>query len=175
MGDIDWNAWRDLVHNLAVEKGWYDGQPRSIPHLVALVRTEIAELIECYRDGHGMTETWTDPAGKPCGIPAELADVAIRLCDMAGAHGAEIDTRDPRLSLRYTVDSDDALEQTEVIQAAVSGYMFIRVPAAAWVCGAGLHECMRFAQRHGIDLEAAMRVKHAHNVTRPRRHGGKRA
>lgn len=30
-----------------------------------------------------------------------------------------------------------------------------------------------FAAEHGIDIEGAMRAKHAYNATRPHRHGGK--
>lgn len=55
--------------------------------LLALVTTEVAEAIECVREGK--YHEWTREDGKPEGLPSELADVVIRVFDLA--EGLSID------------------------------------------------------------------------------------
>lgn len=101
------NSW-----TVADQHGWHD-EERSFGDLIALLHSELSEALEEYRSGHDMTEIYyRESDGKPEGVPAELADVAIRLGDLCGILG--------------------------------------------------------------IDLEAAVRIKHEFNKTRPYRHGGKR-
>ncbi len=124
----------DLVkqsHATAREKGWWDqGNPNLMEKLMLIV-TEVGEVAEEHRAGHLPAEVYWpkcspcacakdgtlgvlldhDHSGKPEGVPIELADVLIRIGDLCGYYG--------------------------------------------------------------IDLEEAVRVKHAYNQTRPRRHGGK--
>lgn len=67
----------DLIkeaHETAKEKGWWDN-PKSFLECCALVHSEVSEAVEHYRagcqpNGYAMTE--------------ELADVVIRILDMAG-------------------------------------------------------------------------------------------
>lgn len=58
--------------------------------LMALLGTEIAEAMEAYRE-RGL-ESWLDPvSGKPEGVPAELADVLIRLGDICGFYNINLE------------------------------------------------------------------------------------
>ena len=99
----------------AVEKGWWDGSPRSFAGLTELMKSELAEALEEYRAHRPVTEMYFEhkakgivsygeyfaalslsPATaeseyKPCGIPAELADVVIRVCDYAGHAGIDLE------------------------------------------------------------------------------------
>lgn len=118
---------RELVtkaHMLARQKGWYEGPPRNIGELLALVHSEVSEALEAYRTDYredipsdGTARRWFDGpptvSAKPIGFASELADIVIRVADLAG-------------------------------------YL-------------------------GIDLEAEIERKHAFNLTRSHRHGGKRA
>ena len=86
-----------------------DFDPRHVTaHKIAelgLITTEVAEAIEEVRHGHAMNETYYkgEVSGneystprtigfpeKPEGVPSELADVIIRVLDLADAYGINI-------------------------------------------------------------------------------------
>ncbi len=64
----------------AKSKGFYDTQP-TVPERLCLIHSEVSEALEAFRDGDN--ELRFTEAGKPEGLPSELADVIIRVCDMA--------------------------------------------------------------------------------------------
>lgn len=76
-----------VAHGMARVKGWYDDGPRNFGEQAMLIVSEVAEAVEESRDGRAMTEVYDGKNGKPEGIPIELADVLIRVADLAGAHG----------------------------------------------------------------------------------------
>ncbi len=97
MGEL--RKLQKAVHELAQEKGWYDGTPKAddptwLGARLALVHSEVSEALECVRRGQ-MTRTYPGPrngdATKPEGLPTELADVVIRVLDLAESLGIDLE------------------------------------------------------------------------------------
>lgn len=99
------------IHENAKNHGWWE-DPRRPGELFMLITSEVAEAFEEVRNGHAMAETYYSEGGKMEGVPSELADVVIRVLDLA--------------------------------------------------------------EYYGIDMGAAIAEKHAYNLTRPYKHGGKK-
>lgn len=115
----------ETFHDLAIEKGWWGegtstvtdpdtgltridpemAPPRNFPELLALAHSEISEILDEWRHGHGFTEIYfkepIERAGtpevavawgwKPEGIPIEFADLLIRVLETCAALGIDIE------------------------------------------------------------------------------------
>lgn len=107
------NALAREIHAVAVDKGFwpehenmavaedtdihYTPLPeRNFPEQLMLIVTEVSEAMEAYRDAHPDSEAgpiahwYRGAAGKPEGVPSELADIIIRTLDICGAYGIDI-------------------------------------------------------------------------------------
>ncbi len=180
------------AHAIAKGHGWWD-EEYAFGDLIALVHSELSEALEAYRedvdtDAHWR---WHDDNGKevrrPEGVPFELADVVIRVADMAEW---------------LKVDLAQAREEDEDLGEAKQAYLEHRLSGnldsfGEWIAAihedvvdAGYHQRNRgdnldahlvsviwmvqeMAAHYGIDLDAAIEAKMEYNRTRPYRHGGK--
>ena len=73
------------VHDNAVDHGWWE-EPREDGTLIALIMSEAAEALEALRKGNGPDEHCPQFSG----AEVELADVVIRIMDMAEARGWDV-------------------------------------------------------------------------------------
>lgn len=78
------------VHALARDKGWWDDRnlddPAHIAAALCLVHSEVSEALECVRHGEIV-----GTGGRLEGLPTELADVVIRVLDLAAALGFDLE------------------------------------------------------------------------------------
>ena len=100
------------IHRRNRKAGWWDqGEKRNLAEVLMLIVTEVAEAMEELRDpktgkdikfiknicprGYrrvGYLEKDKRGHDKPCGWDSELADVAIRLFDLAEATGVNLES-----------------------------------------------------------------------------------
>lgn len=78
------------AHENAKNKGFWEIN-RSWGELIALVHSELSEALEEARYKYSVNEVYYEDDGKPCGIPIELADACIRIFDICGAHGIDLE------------------------------------------------------------------------------------
>lgn len=83
-----------IVHEMAVSKGFWDGDNNPSEKLLLIV-SEAVEAMEEIRNGHHVNEMYYDDSNpqnpKPEGVPAELADIIIRTLDVCAGWGIDID------------------------------------------------------------------------------------
>jgi len=83
-------------HEMSASKGFWSGRWGSppearIPETLALIHSEISEALEAYRE---LRDDWmyhVDENGKPEGFSIELADAVIRIADLCGALGIDLE------------------------------------------------------------------------------------
>ena len=97
------NELRDVVHQNAVEHGFYEtasaNKLEEIPEKLCLIHSEVSEALEVYREVGFMPQEafaaprYTESADrkKPTGFDSEMADIIIRTLDLAGFLGIDIE------------------------------------------------------------------------------------
>ena len=155
------------------------------------MHSELSEALEWYRTWGGVRlgsnppESMTNNLGQPIGVASELADVVIRVADMAEWF---------KIDLAQAREEDLGDEKQAYLQERLSGNLD---SFGEWIAAihedvgeAGYHQRNRgdnlgshlvsviwmvqeMAAHYGIDLDAAMAAKMEYNRGREYRHGGK--
>ena len=179
------------AHAIAKAHGWWD-EERSFGDLIALVHSELSEALEAYRElGTTKTAYTVDADGaltKPKAVPYELADVVIRVADMAEWYELDLDVvvmararkKDDHLDV-HTWGPDEGsfgdwiAECHELLGEAYWWKHEQQLSRVVWVewLGSLIHNVYQMAAHYGIDLDAAIEAKMEYNRTRSYRHGGK--
>lgn len=163
---IPQEVFRDLqnrAHRTAREKGWWDS---CLPEGAT-------------REG----DTPLDLGKVVSGIPEKLADVQIRLWDLVGALGIEIE-HDRIHPFPEELETGGTPALLAFLHLLISQALLHHVAFLDWGAQAHLHEVGKtlswvsngiahVAHRTGVDLRAEVERKMAYNLTRSFRHGGR--
>lgn len=77
------------AHKNATAHGFWNPQP-EIGTSLALIHSEISEALEEKRQGN--PDIWHADSGKPEGFAIELADAVIRIADLCGYLGIDLES-----------------------------------------------------------------------------------
>ena len=177
---MDLKALQKEAHAIAKGKGWWDTE-RTFGDLIALVHSELSEALEAYRVcgivdcPHEHTEG--------AGVASELADVVIRVADMAEWYGCQVaDTIPTKVYVNQRADltfGEWIALLHHCFSEALEARWMGRSPTTQdyegwwdWTCQA-YRWILKMAAHYGIDLDAAIEAKMEYNKGRSYRHGGK--
>lgn len=180
---IDWNAIIVEAHGTAILKGWWD-KPVTQASQLCNLHCELSEAFQEYRNGHEINEIYCKAAGcqnaltckercedyHPMGVPVELADFCLRVCDWMGRYNLKYQEiyNAERMAgcVKWMVELDEFI-------CFMHSYLF-----DGYFCTGTLSEVIgfvdEFCKNNNIPLEEALRQKMEYNRKRPYRHGGKR-
>ena len=169
------NDFAYKAHKNAQEKGFWENK-LSIEHCLMLVVTEVSECVEADRKGKkahrvlysmGFPTVLGDYEIHIKGtVEDEIADIAIRLADLAGALGIDFDKLRPcnyhRAFEKFTF--------TENAFALIKGLCRDKIAISKRILF-GLDYVFNWAKSLNIDLWFFIEQKMKYNALRPRLHG----
>lgn len=85
---MDLRTTQKQAWQIAEDHGWHEGETSLVPVVkLALIHSEVSEALEEYRNGDITgREIYYNPGSlKPEGFGIELADIVIRVLDLAGS------------------------------------------------------------------------------------------
>ena len=165
------------AHQNAVNKGFWAVR-RSTEHYIMLVQTEICELVQADRKGKTVSKAnellykdIINPKEETYEmylegtVPVELADVVIRLADLAGSLGVDFNKLNPCNYIRDFAK----FEVTENALGLVKGLVRNDICIERRILFA-MDYCFGWAVAMGIDLWFYIEQKMKYNESRPALH-----
>ena len=171
---MNYNELAKQAHDNSLKHGWWE-KHLSNEHCLMLVIMEVAESVEADRERRNAdTKAFNLMPNKQIGfekcikncVEDKLADVAIRLFDLAGALGLDFDKMNP---CRYH-RAFDRFTFTENAFALCKGLGRDTIAVEKRILF-GLDYVHGWAKALNVDLPFFIREKMRYNVMRPYKHG----
>lgn len=171
--------WRNLckdIHENAVNHGWWETE-RPRDETYAMIHSEVSEALDEYRNAKEMVYFDGD---KPEGIAVELMDMVIRIIDyLQHDKAAVLEYR----SIDQILGRCPFACQIDFTMTRLVAYLHQNISMAFMNVGDKHNEqrllinaisaAMNWCDANGADPISVIETKHAYNITRPYRHGGK--
>lgn len=185
---INLNKLRDEAYQNAVEHGWHD-EDLSTEHFLCLVISELMEAVQAERKGKHADRIQFDnymslrersdeefkyafTHGIKDSVEDELADVCIRLLDLAGLRNVDLGEVDiDELKCSEGFFDWTFTESIYSIVSDITDKDYIETHSLESYMRVSLREIMSFCVKNGIDISFHIEQKMKYNRTRPRMHG----
>ena len=170
----DLNAMIPAIHQNAVDHGWWEGD-RSFWEIYSLFHSELSEALEEYRNGEPVIYC-NQRGGDWC--PNCCGDACAVIPDYLGSEGRSLKVIDEELASKEDEDFGDRIA---VLHCALSvAWLQRKTDGGAaedydelTLLSAVVKEIAAYTALHGHELPVIVAIKHAFNVTRSYKHGGK--
>ena len=171
---MNYNKLAEEAHENAVKHGFWENKV-SNEHCLMLIITEIAEMVEAHRVSRkANTAAYNEMPNKQIGFEKfikntmedEMADIVIRLADLAGALGVNFEKMSP---CRY-YRAYSKFSFTENAFALSKGLCRDGIGIEKRI-QFGLEYVTKWAKSINIDLDWHIDEKMKYNATRPLKHG----
>lgn len=178
--ETNWNKLAQEIHQANVAKGFWD-QELTNSHCIMLVITEVSECVEAWRKGkRADVDKYISAIGDSrCGeseyqisfksyikdtVEDEMADIVIRLLDLAGARQVLIEER----TCYHQMEKISFIENAYMCCAGLSR---INILELNYIISQMIAYVYKWAKTENIDLDWHIEQKLRYNVTRPYKHG----
>lgn len=187
---INLNKLRDEAYQNAVEHGWHD-EDLSTEHFLCLVISELMEAVQAERKGKHADRIqfenymslrersdeefkYAFAHGIKDSVEDELADVCIRIFDLAGLRGVDFS----KVSLPYAINEKRIKELSKITFTKLCYDVIVltgRYSSSNFPIGVLLADILNdiycISKIKGFDLLWHIEQKMKYNRTRPRMHG----
>ncbi|WP_444351399.1 hypothetical protein [Phocaeicola plebeius] len=187
---INLNKLRDEAYQNAVEHGWHD-EDLSTEHFLCLVISELMEAVQAERKGKHADRIqfenymslrersdeefkYAFAHGIKDSVEDELADVCIRIFDLAGLRGVDFS----KVSLPYAINEKHIKELSKITFTKLCYDVIVltgRYSSSNFPIGILLADILNdiycISKIKGFDLLWHIEQKMKYNRTRPRMHG----
>ena len=173
-------------------KGFWDAE-KDYDIVVLLIQAEVSEIVEDYCRGHKLNEIWFEEANtknivfeqnkdntnKPCGIPTELADVYLWICEYFAYQNVDFNEINIDLGEVYRLLPITCVNYSFTkLLAIISLYLsksWEDVSLTERYCHLAivLYYINLIKSKYSINLDYAINLKLEYNKTLEFKHGGK--
>lgn len=168
---MDFNKLSKEAHANAVKHGFWE-MPVGKMHCLMLVISEISEMVEADRSGrHANYAGYNGQCGRSFSafikdtVEDEMADVVIRLCDLAGALNMHFEENDVSID-DYPFQKFTFVESAYVLTMGICSRLNIEDRIRL-----SLEYVTEWAKYMGVELEWHVTEKMKYNAARPPKHG----
>lgn len=168
---MDYNKLAKEAHENAVKRGFWEMRV-SAKHCLMLIISEISEMVEAHRwRHHANYAAYNGKGGRSFSafikdtVEDEMANVIIRLCDLAGALNMHFKEDDICID-DYPFQKFTFVESAYALTKGLCSHLEIEDRIRL-----GVEFVTKWAEYMGVDLEWHIKERMKYNAARPPKHG----